>query len=222
MMSATKTVNRFDIERSKMIEFLRKKGIHDESVLRAMNAVPRQFFVKEIFQARAYEDSALPIECQQTISQPYTVAVMTQLLRVKKGSKVLEIGTGSGYQAAILASMGARVFTIERHFELLETARKRFDQLKLNVASKVGDGSIGWSEFAPYDRIIVTAGAPDLPKSLVNQVAVDGMIVIPIGSEHAQTMVIVEKLKDGIRSTEVEGFRFVPLLGKEGWKTKEK
>lgn len=218
MTTRTSSVNRFDIERSKMIEFLKKKEIMDEAVLEAMRTIPRHFFVKDIFQSRAYEDSALPIDCQQTISQPYTVAFMTQLLQVKADEKVLEVGTGSGYQAALLAKIGARVFTIERHFELLESARKRFDSLKLNIASKVGDGSVGWSEYAPYDKIIVTAGAPEIPKSLVAQLKIGGVMIIPVGNESAQTMVVVTKTDRDVEMVEVEGFRFVPLVGKEGWK----
>ncbi len=218
MTSLTASVNRFDIERVKMVQFLRTREITDESVLSAMQTVPRHLFVQEIFQPRAYEDSSLPIELDQTISQPYTVAVMTQLLEVKKKDKILEVGTGSGYQAAILAVMGARVFTIERFFELHDAARKRFDKLKLNIISKVGDGSIGWSEFAPYDKIIVTAGAPEIPKSLSAQMKIGGIMVIPVGDESSQTMQVMYRREKKYEVVEVEGFRFVPLVGKEGWK----
>ncbi|MDT8325282.1 MAG: protein-L-isoaspartate(D-aspartate) O-methyltransferase, partial [Bacteroidota bacterium] len=166
-MNSTYSNRQYDLARSQLVDILRGRGIDDKGVLDAIAAIPRHVFVQDVFRPRAYEDSALPISCQQTISQPYTVAFMTQLLRVQPGDKVLEIGTGSGYQACVLAEMGARVFTIERHFDLLEQARSRFDQLGYNVASKVGDGSIGWSQFAPYRGIIVTAGAPDIPPSLL-------------------------------------------------------
>ena len=208
----------FSDDRENMIALLRKKGIHDPAVLRALQTVPRHLFVQEIFMHKAYEDNALPIACQQTISQPYTVAFMTQLLQTAPGMKVLEIGTGSGYQACILYSLGARVFTIERHADLLHLARERFDRLKMNIASKAGDGSVGWSEFSPYDRIIVTAGAPDVPRSLLNQLADGGILVIPVGTEDTQTMVIVERRGKAFKRQEVEGFKFVPLIGKEGWK----
>lgn len=156
------------------MDLIISRGICDERVLRAMRKVERHVFVPEPFTIRAYEDTALPIGCSQTISQPYTVAFMTQHLDVREGDKVLEVGTGSGYQAAILAEMGARVFTIERLFDLLQQARKILDVLGYNVASKVGDGSIGWSEFAPYDRIIVTAAAPAVPQSLFRQLSEGG------------------------------------------------
>jgi protein-L-isoaspartate(D-aspartate) O-methyltransferase len=207
-----------DIARTQLLELLRKKGITDESVLGAITSVPRQEFVQDVFQSRAWEDSALPISCQQTISQPYTVAFMTQTLAVRRGDKVLEIGTGSGYQACILAALGARVFTIERHFALLEEARERFERLGFNIASKVGDGSVGWSQFAPYDGIIVTAGAPDIPTSLLRQLADGGRLVIPVGGENTQDMVLVQRHGDEFTSSRSAGFKFVPLIGKEGWK----
>ena len=201
-----------------MIELLRQRGIHDENLLRAMQKVDRRLFVQPAFVSRAYDDSALPIGFSQTISQPYTVAYMTQVLDVRSGAKVLEIGTGSGYQAGLLAEMGARVFTIERYIELLEEARKRFEILGYNIASKCGDGPIGWREFAPYDGIIVTAGAPDVPKPLIDQLADGGTLAIPIGTIDIQDLHII-KLKNGkMTTTVVEGFKFVPLVGKGGWK----
>lgn len=211
------SARQFAHEREHLLTQLRKKGIVDEAVLAAMDRVPRHQFVSEVFQHRAYEDSALPIACQQTISQPYTVAFMTQLLQVKRGSRVLEIGTGSGYQACVLMEMGAKVFTIERHFDLLELARQRFESLNYHVASRVGDGSIGWSQFAPYDRIIVTAGAPEVPASLLRQLRDGGILVIPVGGEQAQTMVTVQREGDEYRTNRISGFKFVPLIGKEGW-----
>ncbi|MBR9974723.1 MAG: protein-L-isoaspartate(D-aspartate) O-methyltransferase [Bacteroidetes bacterium] len=209
----------FDLARQQLVEHLRKKGITDEAVLEAISAIPRHVFVQEVFKPKAYDDSALPIECRQTISQPFTVAFMTQLLRLQQGQKVLEIGTGSGYQACILTHMGARVFTIERHFALLECARTRMETLGYNIASKVGDGSIGWSQFAPFDGIIVTAGAPDVPQSLLRQLADGGRLVIPVGDKATQDMIVVQRLGEEFVHTRHTGFKFVPLVGKEGWRS---
>jgi protein-L-isoaspartate(D-aspartate) O-methyltransferase len=206
-------------DRRALVALLRRKGISDDRVLDAIAQVPRHEFVLPAFQGRAYEDVSLPIGCNQTISQPYTVAFMTQSLRVDPGLKILEIGTGSGYQACILALLGARVFTMERHLELLEAARLKFDAFGLRIASKAGDGSIGWTEFAPYDRIIVTAGAPEIPQSLASQLTDGGILVIPVGSELSQTMMIVERRGEAYRTNRFESFKFVPLVGKEGWKT---
>ncbi len=217
-MSTPTGYRRQDLAKAQLLELLRKKGINDAAVLEAMSSVPRQLFVNDVFQSRAWEDSALPISCQQTISQPYTVAFMTQVLTVRSGEKVLEIGTGSGYQACILAALGARVFTIERHFPLLEEARQRFEKLGYNIASKVGDGSVGWSQFAPYDGIIVTAGAPDVPPALLRQLADGGRLVIPVGDVQTQDMVLVRRQGEEFTSTRCGGFKFVPLIGKEGWK----
>lgn len=218
-MTPSPTHRQYELARQQLLELLRKKGITDNTVIEAMARVPRHDFVQGVFRDRAYEDSALPISCMQTISQPYTVAFMTQLLRVRRGDKVLEIGTGSGYQACILAELGARVFTIERHFDLLEESRARFEALGYNIASKVGDGSVGWSQFAPYDGIIVTAGAPDVPQSLLRQMADGGRLVIPIGNEQTQSMFLVERRGDEFVHLRSEGFKFVPLIGKEGWKS---
>ncbi|MAT40387.1 MAG: protein-L-isoaspartate O-methyltransferase [Ectothiorhodospiraceae bacterium] len=212
-----RSVHREHTEREALVETLVAKGIKDEGVLAAIYSVPRHTFVDPIFERRAYEDSALPIDCQQTISQPYTVAKMTELLQVKKYDKVLEVGTGSGYQACILAEMGARVFTIERHLDLLNRARKMFDKLGYNIASRTGDGTVGWSEYAPYDGIIVTAGAPEVPQSLVKQLADGGRLVIPTGSQQSQSLVIVTRKGSEFGYSEIGGFKFVPLVGKEGW-----
>jgi protein-L-isoaspartate(D-aspartate) O-methyltransferase len=200
-----------------MISILEMKGITDPSVLNVMAKVERHLFVEAPFINRAYEDSALPIGHQQTISQPYTVAFMTQALAPKPGDKVLEVGTGSGYQAVILAMMGCRVFTIERHLGLLTGARKMFDSLELRIASKGGDGTIGWSEFAPFDGIIVTAGAPEVPESLKKQLADGGRLVIPVGDRDIQKLVIMRREGDLFLKEEVFGFKFVPLVGKNGW-----
>ncbi len=210
--------HRYDADRAEMIALLRKRGIDDERLLVAMETVDRREFVQSAFVSRAYDDSALPIGNAQTISQPYTVAFMTQALHVKEGDKVLEVGTGSGYQAVLLAELGARVFTIERHSDLLLQARKRFDKFGYNVASKVGDGTIGWKQYAPYDGIIVTAGAPEVPPPLLEQLADGGRLVIPIGSLDIQHLHVIERRHDTYLTEVVEGFKFVPLIGKEGWR----
>jgi protein-L-isoaspartate(D-aspartate) O-methyltransferase len=201
-----------------MVDLLREKGISDERVLDAVGKVPRHLFIPEPFTGRAYEDSALPIGKGQTISQPYTVAFMTQSLSVHEGAKVLEVGTGSGYQAAILAEMGCRVFSIERDLTLLSDARKTLEKLGYRVATKAGDGTVGWSEFAPFDGIIVTAGAPTIPDPLRKQLADRGRLVIPVGDLDVQTIVICTRNGDQFRQEEIVGFKFVPLIGKMGWR----
>jgi protein-L-isoaspartate(D-aspartate) O-methyltransferase len=208
-----------DIARRELIAFLRSKGISNENVLNAMGNVPREVFLDKHFALRAYEDSALPIGSGQTISQPYTVAFQTQAIAPKKGEKILEIGTGSGYQGAVLAELGCTVYTIERHVPLLNEARKRFDELGYhNIISRGGDGSVGWAEFAPFDAIIVTAGAPDLPETLLKQLNPNGgRLVIPIGTREVQRMYLI-RMEDGKPAvTEFPEFKFVPLVGKEGW-----
>jgi protein-L-isoaspartate(D-aspartate) O-methyltransferase len=217
MMPDREIVNHTVAERQELLEQLVQKGIRDERVLEAIGTMPRHQFVESVFERRAYEDSALPIGCQQTISQPYTVARMTELLQIKRGDKVLEIGTGSGYQACILSAMGARVFTVERHAPLLELARKRFDKLRYNIATRIGDGTIGWGEFAPYNKIIVTAGAPEIPQSLLRQLSDGGRMVIPVGSEQAQSLIVIERQGEEFQEEKVLGFKFVPLIGREGW-----
>jgi len=210
-------MRRFAIERAEMVELLRERGITDEKILRAMGKVERHLFVPEPFTTRSYEDSALPIANGQTISQPYTVAYMTQGLSVKEGDKVLEVGTGSGYQAAILAEMGARVYTIERDNELLAGARKILDQLGYRVASKGGDGTVGWNEFAPFSGIIVTAGAPEIPLPLLKQLVDGGKLVIPVGDLDLQSLVVATRHGEQFDRRVFEGFKFVPLIGKMGW-----
>ncbi len=200
-----------------MISLLETRGITDPNVLAAMTQVERHLFVEQPFVNRAYEDSALPIGHEQTISQPYTVAFMTQALACKPGKKILEVGTGSGYQAVVLATMGCRVFTIERHLGLLTAARKMFDKMNLRIASKGGDGTIGWSEFAPFDGIIVTAGAPDVPESLTEQLADGGRLVIPVGDREVQKVLVMRRSGDAFQTEETVGFKFVPLVGKNGW-----
>jgi protein-L-isoaspartate(D-aspartate) O-methyltransferase len=204
-----------------MIALLRERGIVDSSLLRAMATVKRDLFVPEPFTNRSYEDSALPIGKGQTISQPYTVAFMTQALSVRPGNKILEVGTGSGYQAAILAEMGAWVFSIERNLNLLAGARKILDHLDYRVVSKGGDGTVGWNEYAPFDGIIVTAGAPDIPAPLTKQLAEGARLVIPVGSLHAQTLVVITRRGESFDRHSLDGFKFVPLIGKMGWESVE-
>lgn len=213
-------MSRFEDERRELVAILRQRGITSERVLHAMQNVERHQFVMPAFTNRAYDDSALPIANGQTISQPYTVAVMTEKLGVEKGSKVLEIGTGSGYQAAVLAEMGCRVFTIERHMELHLQARKLLEKLNYRVAARCGDGTVGWKEFAPYDGIIVTAAAPEIPQPLLNQLAEGGKLVVPVGTMAGQSLRVVMRIGDTFETTEVQGFKFVPLIGKEGWSGK--
>jgi len=210
-------MGRFDEERQEMVALVKDRGIIDDRLIRAMGNVERHLFVPEPFTNRSYEDSALPIGKGQTISQPYTVAFMTQILNVKEGEKVLEVGTGSGYQAVILAEMGAKVFTIERNLHLLAGARKLFDRLGYRIAAKGGDGTIGWKEFSPYDGIIVTAGAPDVPEPLLKQLAEGGRLVIPVGGLDTQSLIFCERHGDRLDRREIHGFKFVPLIGKMGW-----
>lgn len=201
-----------------MIQLLRERGITDEQVLRSMNTVPRERFIPEPFDKRAYEDSALPIGRGQTISQPYTVAFMTQALQAPAGGRVLEIGSGSGYQAAVLAEIGYRVFSVEREPELLSFARRNIDAQGYRVATKGGDGTVGWSEFAPFAGILVTAGAPAIPETLLKQLEEGGRLVIPVGDLDVQNIMICTRRGDSYEKQEVVGFKFVPLIGKMGWK----
>jgi protein-L-isoaspartate(D-aspartate) O-methyltransferase len=210
-------VGRFDSEREDMVALLQDRGVTDGRILHAMATVERHAFIPEPFTNRAYEDSALPIGAGQTISQPFTVAFMTQCLGVRPGDKVLEVGTGSGYQAAVLAALGVRVFSIERNLELLAVARKVLDRFGYRVVSKGGDGSIGWREYSPYNGIIVTAAAPDVPQPLLKQLADGGKLVIPVGSREVQTLLVVSRSGDRYDRREIESFKFVPLIGKMGW-----
>ena len=210
-------MGRFDDERQEMVALLKDRSITDARLLRAMGKVERHLFVPEPFTSRAYEDSALPIGKGQTISQPYTVAFMTQALGIKEGDRVLEIGTGSGYQAAILAELGARVFTIERNLDLLAGARKLLDRLGYRVVSKGGDGTVGWTDFAPFSGILVTAGAPQVPQPLLHQMDEGGRLVIPVGDMDIQDLAIITRLGERYERKQINGFKFVPLIGKMGW-----
>ena len=208
----------YESERNDLVDKLKNRGIKDEMVLQAIAEVERHKFVPDALKLHAYKDIALPIGYGQTISQPYTVAYMTQALQLKSGDKVLEIGTGSGYQAALLDNMGMKVFSIERQFEIYIKAQKLLDKLKIRVHTKLGDGTIGWEEFAPFDGIIVTAGSPSIPVSLKKQLIVGGRMVIPVGSKQTQTLKIVQKTgEDEFDIQDVPEFAFVPLIGREGW-----
>lgn len=204
--------------RKKLIEELESKGISDKAVLKAMLAVPRHFFFPKTFYPHAYIDKAFPIGEGQTISQPYTVAYQTQVLHIQKNDKVLEIGTGSGYQAAILMEMGAKLFSIERQEKLHLKAKKILTELGFKPILKCGDGTKGWAEHAPFDKIIVTAGAPVVPKTLLTQLAIGGIMVIPVGDEKTQKMFcIIKKGEKTFEKIELQNFAFVPLIGEEGW-----
>jgi protein-L-isoaspartate(D-aspartate) O-methyltransferase len=196
------------------------RGINDPRVLTAFRKIPRHLFVSEALMDQAYGDFPLPIGEQQTISQPFIVAEMTQALELHKDDRVLEIGTGSGYQAAILAEIVFRVYTIERIYPLYVKARKLFDKLQYhNIVTKYSDGTTGWPDESPFDAIIVTAGAPDIPETLIKQLATGGRMVIPVGNQFSQDLVKVHKEKNGIRTTSLGGCRFVKLMGEHGWRT---
>jgi protein-L-isoaspartate(D-aspartate) O-methyltransferase len=194
------------------------RGIADAGVLTAMREVPRHLFVGPGMEQSAYGDHALPIGEGQTISQPYMVALMTEVLRLSGTERVLEIGTGSGYQTAVLARLAEQVFSVERVRPLAERARATLEQLGvMNVAIMVGDGTVGWSEFAPFDRIIVTAGAPDIPESVLEQLADPGVMVIPVGSQGMQELQVVDRANGKTTLHEAGSCVFVPLVGREGW-----
>ena len=195
-----------------------QRGIADPAVLTAMREVPRHLFVGEALMDQAYSDFPLPIGEQQTISQPYIVAEMTQALRLTSEDRVLEIGTGSGYQAAILARIAFRVYTVERIYSLYSKARKLFDRLGYhNIVTRYSDGTIGWKDESPFDAIIVTAGAPEVPIPLVNQLAIGGRMVIPVGDQHSQELVQLVREPNGVRRQILGGCRFVKLVGEHAW-----
>jgi protein-L-isoaspartate(D-aspartate) O-methyltransferase len=199
--------------RKKLVEVLREKGITDEKVLQAIDRVPRHLFLDSSFLEFAYQDKAFPIGSGQTISQPYTVAYQTQLLQVATGDKILEIGTGSGYQACVLLEMGAKVYTIERQKKLYEKTKAFLPGIGYNPKMFYGDGYKGLPPYAPFDKIIITAAAPDIPKELINQMNIGGILVIPVGPQEIQTMVTIQKT--GAMETiriEHNKFRFVPML----------
>lgn len=203
--------------RNKLVGMLRKKGISDERVLAAIGKVPRHFFFDDALLEHAYQDKAFPIGEGQTISQPYTVAFQTEKLRVQPGDRVLEVGTGSGYQACVLLELGARVFTIEYNRNLYEKARKFLPSIGYRPTIFLGDGSKGLPSRAPFDKILVTAGAPVVPQALIDQLTDGGILVIPVGDRARQRMVVIEKKDGKLTETKYDAFAFVPLLGAEGW-----
>jgi protein-L-isoaspartate(D-aspartate) O-methyltransferase len=210
---------KFDRQREDMVKRqIEARGISDPAVLAAMRQVPRHLFVSEALRDQAYGDFPLPIGEQQTISQPFIVAEMTQALQLNREDRVLEIGTGSGYQAAVLAELAYRVYTIERIHSLLIKARRLFDALHYhNIITRYGDGTVGWPEESPFDAIMVTAGAPQVPASLLAQLAMGGRMVIPIGDQHSQELTRFHRDETGVHRVNLGGCRFVKLVGEQGW-----
>jgi protein-L-isoaspartate(D-aspartate) O-methyltransferase len=199
--------------RRQLVNSLRRKGISDEVVLKAILEIPRHYFLDSAFDDLAYVDQAFPIECDQTISQPFTVAYQSELLQLEKGMTVLEIGTGSGYQAAILSKMGARVFTVERHKHLYETAEALLKELNLNTRHFHRDGFKGLPEFAPFDRILMTAACDKIPEELLSQLKIGGVLVSPVGGGNTQIMKRVIRISESDYETEsLDRFRFVPMI----------
>ncbi len=195
------------------------RGIHDRNVIRAFSNIPRELFVPEDYKKFAYEDRPLPIGFGQTISQPYIAALMTEALHINKGDKVLEIGTGSGYQSAVLSYLGAKVYSIERVNELAGRAKDSLKALKLEAEVNIGDGTLGWDEYAPYDRITVTAASENVPLPLLDQLKNGGDIIAPIGTRWRQELTLIHKIgKSNVQKTSVCGCVFVPLIGKYGYK----
>ncbi|GAB4174448.1 MAG: protein-L-isoaspartate(D-aspartate) O-methyltransferase [Geothermobacteraceae bacterium] len=210
---------RYAIARRKMVEQqIRGRGISDPKVLAAMSEVPRHLFVEPALESQAYSDTPLPIGFRQTISQPYMVGFMTAALELTGEERVLEVGTGSGYQAAVLARIARRVYTVERIPELARRARRLFDQLGLaNINLKVSDGTIGWAAEAPFDAIIVTAGSPSVPPEYLQQLADGGRLVIPVGSREGQVLKRIVRTGESWEEENLLGCRFVPLVGQKGW-----
>lgn len=201
-----------------MVEHLKGKGIKDPKVLAAIGKIPRHKLIDTALYPKAYNDTALPIGMGQTISQPFTVAAQTELLAIEPGDKVLEIGTGSGYQCMVLCEMGADVYSVERHKELYHRAKESLRELGYSAMLKVGDGTLGWSTYAPYDGIVVTAGAPVVPDDLVQQLSIGGRLVIPVGDDEKQMMLRITRVGENeYEREELADFKFVPLIGKKGW-----
>lgn len=213
------TGNNYETSRQRMVdEQLVPRGITDKLTLAAMTQVPRHLFVDDAMRSRAYGDYPLPIAAGQTISQPFIVALMTQTLGLSGSEKILEIGTGSGYQAAILSRMCQRIYTVERINQLLASARKIFDKLRyFNIVAKLDDGTTGWPEEGPFDAIIITAGGPEIPPPLVEQLAEGGRMIIPVGGQDVQELQLVSKQEGGVSVQKLEKVRFVDLVGKYGW-----
>ena len=206
--------------RNKLVEKLRQKGIKDERVLAAVQKVPRHVFFDEALLIHAYEDKAFPIGEGQTISQPFTVAFQTEKLEIKPTDKVLEIGTGSGYQACVLMELGVKLYTIEYNRKLFERTRDFLPIMGYQPFFIHGDGSKGLPTKAPFEKILVTAGAPVVPQALIDQLSEDGILVIPVGNREKQIMLKIRKRKNKIEKEEYDNFAFVPLLGESGWKNK--
>lgn len=217
--SAMKYFDKYKRRREEMVRVqIESRGITDLKVLEAMRKVPRHLFVSEALMDQAYGDFPLPIGDQQTISQPFIVAEMTQALQLKEEDRVLEIGTGSGYQSAIIAEIAFRVYTVERIHSLFVKARKLFDKLCYhNIVTRYSDGTAGWQDESPFDAIIVTAGAPEIPNVLVSQLAVGGRMVIPVGDQYSQKLIRLYRDQQGICRTDLGGCRFVKLIGEHGW-----
>ena len=211
---------KYDRKREEMVRSqIEARGIKDPRVLSAFRKVPRHLFVSEALREQAYGDYPLPIGEQQTISQPYIVAEMTQALELSQDDRVLEVGTGSGYQAAILAQIVYRVYTVERRRTLYMQTRNLFDKLNFhNIVTRYADGTKGWQEESPFDAIVVTAGAPEMPEVLINQLAEGGRLVIPVGNQHTQELIKIYRDKGSIQQTNLGGCRFVKLVGEHGWK----
>ncbi|RWX45997.1 protein-L-isoaspartate(D-aspartate) O-methyltransferase [Candidatus Electrothrix aarhusensis] len=217
-MSAS-SLSAFAIHRQRMMETLVERGIQDSATLRAMNEVPRHQFVEDAMQARSYGEFPLPIGSNQTISQPFVVAMMTQALQLQGHERVLEIGTGSGYQAAVLSRLCKRVYTVERIHSLLGRARKVFDQLHYyNIISCIDDGTVGWPDQSPFDAVLVTAGGPKIPEPLIEQLADPGRMVMPVGTQEEQELQLLEKRNRRIRIQSIGHVRFVNLIGEHGWR----
>ncbi len=205
-------------QRKQLVEALYKMGVRDTRVLAAMASIPRERFIDESFQKLAYDDRALPINMGQTISQPLMVAIMTQALQLRGGERVLEVGTGSGYQTAILARLAGHVYSVERYQQLAWQAATHLIQLGIeNVSLFVGDGSLGWPDAAPYDRILVTAAAPEVPAQLLAQLAPEGRLVIPVGSHERQDLQVILRGPEGTHVQSLGTCVFVPLIGEAGW-----
>jgi protein-L-isoaspartate(D-aspartate) O-methyltransferase len=205
--------------RSQLVDVLQRKGVRDLAVLRAVRMVPRHLFVPESVRHRAYDDTALPIGSGQTISQPFVQARYLELIGLTGKEKVLEIGTGSGYQTALLGLLASMVFSVERVPHLAESARTALAAAGIrNVTILVGDGTLGWRPFAPYDAILVSAASPHVPAPLVEQLAISGRMVIPLGDRDTQVLTLVERVADGVRASTIGDVRFVPLLGEFGFR----
>lgn len=214
----SRSMDSWEVARQRLVRELRALGIRDERVLQALHEIPRHEFVPEAHREHAYENRPLPIDEGQTISQPYIVALMTEALHLTPKDRVLEIGTGSGYQTAILATLAAEVYTIERSPTLLERARARLEALGFShVHYRCGDGTVGWPEFAPYEGIIATGSVPRVPPSLKDQLTDGGRLVIPVGGRHYQTLKLLERCDNAFTERDLCECSFLPLIGEEGW-----